>query len=246
MGTHMADSKSLKTSIIIPCYYKHVDCLDFLLEQYANQTTLPDEVVVVVSQADKVESSVLRALQEQSWPYMLQFITTNKVQFAGQNRNTGCKHARGDVFILQDADDLPHPQRVEIIKYFFEHFEVDHLMHGYFEVGSSKRAIPFTNQTDLSTISLFWDQRFERIWGKLHCHNGNIAISKKLFERVQWTAKRRGQDTEFNKEVYAQKNNCLCIKVPLVCYRYYLSASPELNLCLKQQKLNRAKNNKKG
>ena len=44
------ESKSVKVSVIIPCYYKHAGCLDSLLELYAQQTTLPDEVVVVVSE----------------------------------------------------------------------------------------------------------------------------------------------------------------------------------------------------
>src|SRR3990167_5690905 len=70
-------------------------------------------------------------------------------QSAGKNRNIACSHAEGDILIAQDADDIPHPQRIEIIKYVFENYATEHLLHSYF-VGEK----PFSPY-DVSDIKIY-------------------------------------------------------------------------------------------
>lgn len=40
-----------------------------------------------------------------------------------------CISSEGEILITQDADDIPHPQKIEATEYFFSHYDVDHLIH---------------------------------------------------------------------------------------------------------------------
>ena len=120
---------ALKTSVIIPCHYKHVPYLLDVLNSYKNQTELPDEIIISISQEDLANREVLEKINNTDWGFSLKILTSKNVICAGENRNIGCSHASGDIFILQDADDIAHPQRIEIIKYFFDNHKLDYLIH---------------------------------------------------------------------------------------------------------------------
>lgn len=220
---------TLKVSVIVPCYYKHAQHLVSLLELYEQQVVLPDDVVISISEVHKVEPYILKELETRIWKFPVKVLMSEQVKYAGENRNIACANAIGDIFICQDADDVPHPQRVQIIKYFFENYKVDHLMHGHFELDGKKEVPSFPMRQHLESIVMYWNQEVSKIREKLHCHHGNSAISKELFKKIQWSSKPRGQDIEFNRKVYARKYNCLCIRVPLLGYRYFLSSAPKLN-----------------
>ncbi len=114
---------SAKTvSVIIPCYYKHADQLPMLLEHLCNQSTLPEEVVISLSEADKCERWIVESIEGAIYPFKVKLLQTNEKLPAGSNRNIACRNAKGDIFITQDADDIPHVQRVEIIKFVFENY----------------------------------------------------------------------------------------------------------------------------
>ena len=214
----------LKTSVIIPCSYKHAKHIYAHLKIYQEQTVCPDEIIISISECHKVAPNILESLENESWLLPVIIIKSKKVQYAGKNRNIGCAHANGNIFILQDADDIPHPQRVEIIKYFFENYKINHLMHEFFRIYSLESKINFKICNDFKLIPF---DRFTHIGDAYkigNLTNGNVAISKKLFNKIQWSSKPRGQDTLFNKEVYSKFKNLVAIKIPLLCYREFLSS----------------------
>ena len=53
--TEIIAHETLKTSIIIPCHPKHAQYLYELLKFYENQTILPNEVVISLSEANQVD-----------------------------------------------------------------------------------------------------------------------------------------------------------------------------------------------
>lgn len=119
----------IKVSIIIPCHSKHAIYLPELLQAYASQTVLPDEVVIAVSESELMPDALLKVLQNSKWPFPIKYVLSKEKAFAGENRNKACAIATGDLFVCQDADDLPTTNRIEVIKYFFNTHEIDHLMH---------------------------------------------------------------------------------------------------------------------
>jgi len=222
-------TRTLKTSVIIPCYYRHAQHLYSLLHLFQNQTVLPDEIIISISECEKIDPFILYTLEKKPWIFPVNIITSNKVQHAGENRNIACSNATGDIFICHDADDIPHPQRIEIIKYFFEHYDIDHLLHQYFFIHSEKTEVNFD-----MVVKDFTSIQFARLYKngedyinnhRDRLHNGHVSISKQLFDTIKWTNKRRKQDAEFNRKVFKLfTNQVLLIKVPLVGYRIFLSS----------------------
>ncbi len=224
----------LTTSVIIPCCAKHAQHLYPLLKRYEYQTELPNEAVISLSESGQVPSTILDALQKELWKFPVTLILSEKKLFAGPNRNKACEHATGDLLICQDADDIPYPQRVEIIKYFFKTYAIDHLIHQWSELNQDG-TLPFERRDklfrlhlllykDFSQMQFFYPKTFNDVWEPDTFTNGNIAISRRVFDAVKWSDEPRGQDSIFNKNVYARFQNCIAIKVPLLVYRSFLSS----------------------
>lgn len=116
---------SHKVSVIVPCHSDHFPLLRTLLLQYQGQSVKPDEIVIALSNAGAVDPHQLGFLKKCSWPFELKIIESPHQQEPAVNRNLACRASTGDLIICQDADDLPHRQRVQVIKYLFEHYEID-------------------------------------------------------------------------------------------------------------------------
>lgn len=218
--------KKNTVSIIIPCSPKHVGHLESLLYVLEKQTTLPDEVVISLSGKNEVLPCVLKNLQDKSWQFLVKIISSEKKQSAGENRNIACKHAVGDIFILQDADDIPHPQRVEIIKKCFENYKINLLLHQYYLSTAVHSNIDFVKIDHIKKILIDTPECFPSLKiCNLQLHHGNIAISRKVFDKIKWSKKFEvGEDVEFNGKVYLKYKKFLAVKHPLLYYRQHLSS----------------------
>lgn len=214
------DKITLTTSLIIPCCALHVGHLYQLLELYEQQTCLPDEVIISLSECNNAPATIIESIQKKSWMFPVVLIQCEKKQYAGENRNNACSQAKGDILILQDADDIPHPQRIEIIKYAFETYKIEHLMHHYMMIQKEPQTMPFTpiypEKIRFKKCTLETDRH--------SCTNGNIALTKELFHQIQWSNKPRGQDTEFNKKVLQARIPSLLVSTVLLYYRIFLSS----------------------
>ena len=215
------DSTShLKISIIIPCSYKHAEFLYPLLKMYTKQTVLPYEVIISLSEFHKAPLAAIKKIQYSRWPFRLRLLLSEYKQYAGTNITIACECATGDVFVCQDADDIPHPQRVEIIRYLFEHYKIDHLMH-LFKAEEDVDHFPVLEQQHI-------DFDYEKDFDITLNHtpgftNGCPAIRKALFEKIQWPNGGKREDTQFNRDVYRSFDHCMVIKAPLYVYRNELS-----------------------
>jgi glycosyltransferase involved in cell wall biosynthesis len=100
--------------IAIPCFIKHIDkCLE-LLDSINTQTRVPEEVVVSCS------SSKVTDFPIKEYKFKLRVITSEERKNTGQNRNIAGKNLTTDVICFFDADDIMHPQRIEILGNAFE------------------------------------------------------------------------------------------------------------------------------
>jgi glycosyltransferase involved in cell wall biosynthesis len=206
-----------KTSLIVPCHYTHAEHLIDLLKAYAQQTELPDEIVISLSEADHANQEALKKIKNNSWPFPVLILTSSDKHSAGQNRNIACSHATGDIFIMQDADDMPHPQRIEIIKHFFQTHTVDHVAH-FYSLSSKSSSIHY----DLTSIPVVSCNNLNKFGGSVA--NGPVAIARHVFEKVQWPQSLIGEDVAFNKAVYAIFKNNFVLKIVLYYYQTELSA----------------------
>lgn len=199
------------TSVIVPCAAKHAALLPELLKHLASQTTLPDEVVICIS---STRDTPLLPKQ----PYTVRLITDAALAYAGKNRNRAASASRGDVLIYQDADDIPHPQRIEIAKHLFSNFFVEHLLHGY--TRSTTPAWLAQRYTNATTNARYEPYSYTHTFT-----NGNAITTREVFQRVRWPENiARGQDVLYNKMVLARfPNRMVRLNLPLLTYRQHLS-----------------------
>ena len=204
----------LTTSVLIPCAGAHAGLLPELVTQLASQTVLPDEVVISLSSV----TSIPRFAKQ---PFRVKLITDRAKALAGKNRNRAADASTGDVLIYQDADDIAHPQRVEIAKQLFSNFYVEHLLHGYVK-GAATPA--------------WLGQRFQRVPARSryepysYTHeftNGNAVTTREVFQRVRWPEDvARGQDVVYNHAVRNRfPHRMVRLPLPLLAYRQHLSTA---------------------
>lgn len=212
----------LRASVIIPCHSIHAVHLLSLLSRLEEQTLLPWEVVIALSDLDEVPTHILERLVQTPRVFPVMLITSRKVLYAGQNRNLACRHAQGDIIICQDADDIPHPQRVEMISYFFEQYNCDLLVHTFLRT-EEKKSIVFSYYEDFESVKRVNPENYETVV-KNAIVNGSIAAKSGILKKYLWPSSCRGQDVTFNRMLFNHIPNRLLIYAPLYAYRHYLSS----------------------
>lgn len=219
---------TLRTSVAVPCIGKHADLLPDLLKHFEGQTIRPDEIAFSISSCAGLPAAVAAALKRSPIPTIVK--TDPDVAYAGKNRNRAAAATTGAIIIYQDADDLPHPQRVELIKRAFEEHEIDHLIHLY--THATKPAGMYGPGVPGKLTDRYDERRFRS--SLVHqptyvysfkIHNGNIATTRAVFQIAKWDeTMRRAQDMAYNKVVYKRFHQNAILKLPLVFYRQHLSS----------------------
>lgn len=206
------------TSVLIPCVAKHFALLHPLLECYQNQTVPPDEVVISLSETNQIDSKWISELENTQWPFHLKIICHPTRKLAGMNRNIAGQAAEGDIFIYQDADDLPHPQRIEVTKFVFENYFVDHMLHQFIS-GAQAFKNYHLSQIEVRSYDIYhgWDEN-------LQIHNGNICVSKEVGRKILWPEIVSAEDLLFNAAATKIFKNRVLVHCDLIRYRAELSA----------------------
>jgi GT2 family glycosyltransferase len=115
----------MSIGVAIPCYFGHISHLINLLDSIENQTCLPNKVVVS-------SSSTKDKIQIKQYSFLLEIIITEEHKNAAQNRNIAVsKLTDVDFITFIDADDIMHPQRIEILLKVFKETNCDIILHNY-------------------------------------------------------------------------------------------------------------------
>lgn len=211
-------------SVIIPCHYKHFAHLDRLLKTYDEQTLLPNEIIIVISEVEHIPNDYVNRQLKQEHKYELNIIKVRGKSAAGNNRYIGTKSSKYDIIVFQDADDFPHKQRLEIINHYFTKFpDIVHICHKFdYEDVSTQYSDIDKIDTQVLTNNKIFSVANIRILSRVT--NGNIAIRKTIYDKLNWYKTTfRGQDVKFNCYTFAKYKKTLFIKVPLYYYRKLLS-----------------------
>lgn len=207
--------QNFSIAVIIPCYHGHFQFLENLLVQYTKQTQLPDQIVISISESNKIPETEISKLESLIWPFQVKILTTDAQQFAGQNRNKALIKADCDIIVCQDADDLPHPQRIEIIKYAFDNFDIQCLMH----LSSRDEAILDNNyKLDEKIINNADIFNLESIETNLDGSHGTVSGIKKLFLKYKWSKIPFNEDVLLSHKIIKKAIKYGIIKHPLYFY----------------------------
>src|SRR6056300_1018403 len=105
-------------SLCITCWSKDVHLLPDLLSCIDKQTCQPDEIIVVGNDLQEINTreGIIKYVEPSRRP----------VSFS---RNKASELSSKDILIFHDVDDIPHPQKIELIKRAFENDDVDAFVH---------------------------------------------------------------------------------------------------------------------
>lgn len=106
-----------RISVIIP-HCNQAAYLDEALAGLAIQTVPPHEVIVVDDLSDNFEAVRQVCDRHRSLPRFRLERVPRKL-FSGGARQWGADHAEGDVLLMHDADDVSHPNRLELTRELF-------------------------------------------------------------------------------------------------------------------------------
>lgn len=235
----------MKTSLIIPCTPKHfVESLPKVLKSYELNTVQPDEIVVSLSEYKNVEKD---KFNKEELKYLLQCID-NKIfkkfillnhsdkKTHGPNRQAGSEAAKGDILIYGDADDLAFSQRIEVIKYFFENCDIQHLNHQWAaDISKSKtldiKKIKFIPSEKIYS-HYFPNDSLASCRAVFHAYGGDLlpyttaghtAVLKSSLEKIRWKDWSEltfgpAEDYEFCMENCFYFKKSILLNAPLIEY----------------------------
>lgn len=230
----------MKLSLVIPSTPNHFKYLDCIIQNYLNGTVKPDEIIVSISNSHQINSSLIENLEKKYGEIYgnLKIIKHVRTIQEGPNRGEGTKISQHELISYHDSDDIPHPQRIEIIKYFFEKFDILHLNHSYrFETGFDfidKDSIKYISPVDLYNshfgenntfttrpLDLYPDpnnKSYGCMSGFCVC-GGPTTIRRNVLEKIFWNDERiLSYDYDFCMDVLFTFKKSMIIDSPLIWY----------------------------
>lgn len=193
---------SFTIGIVIPCYKPHIGLLGRLLWSINNQTRKPD--IVVVSCSSSEESDII--YKDTDYNFSLKIFTHKEKMNVAQNRNFGARQLNTDIITFFDADDIMHPQRIEIIHKCYLLYPNTRLFLHSLHLSPTNLNFP---KYDINCISFECDPFFICNYGavnykydnKTAIMNSHSAIPKKMFDELQFIESKEGygkEDTLYN------------------------------------------------
>ncbi|MCY6380962.1 glycosyltransferase family 2 protein [Hoeflea prorocentri] len=235
-------------TVVIPSIPFHVQYLPSLLRAFASGETVPNELIVSLSNADQVWRPTVNALErlgKELFPsfHLLRHVKTLK---HGPNRQAAVAHCTNDIISFFDSDDLPYPNRIKVLEEVFKDEAVSHVSHGCTSLGSPlfchwPDTIPIRAKTD-DLLRLHFSngqQSISDCTGSVYCaglpqsrysnqyigiHSGHVTVRKNVFEKVQWKdwgelCFGSAEDFEFDIECLFHYRQSIVIDLPLSQYR---------------------------
>jgi len=122
-----------KTALCIPCTAGDVPRIGYCFESVKAQTQPPDEIVVSLSSAKPEHTQQVHDAAAK-YGIKITLLSTNKPAFASKNRNMAAKEAMNNGATLLhffDADDIMHPQYIELLTPLISKHSLTGLLHAY-------------------------------------------------------------------------------------------------------------------
>lgn len=192
----------MKIGVAVPCYYGHIGHLTNLLDSIENQSCKPDKVVVSCS-------STKELFETKKYSFLLEIIITEEHKNAAQNRNIAASRLNDmDYITFIDADDIMHPQRIEILLKTFQETDCDIILHNFLMNDS--------NFNHIDNIDIRINELIQCYTGCIRhldfykyqsqsIHHSQSSIKKYIFDIIKYPEEKE----------YARKEDCV------FCYRIF-------------------------
>ncbi len=230
-----------RVSVVIPCYPPHVVHLHESIKSLARQTSPPDEILVALSGTSDADAAALeRTLQTAFAHVPLRVLATTLVQTAGQNRNRGARHARHEILVFFDADDIAAPQKIAVTRRVFREHRPAMMLHRFqytdqFEQQQqhdldSLRVISAEQVYACSTggeptYFIYATRVSDNQWHDDSPTHGHATVARHVLDEVQYGDEQRGEDVLFCTRVLRRYRNTVYVDAALIQYRRHLGSS---------------------
>jgi hypothetical protein len=191
--------------IAIPCYYGHIQNLTNLLDSIENQSVKPNKVVVSCS-------STKELFETKKYSFPLEIIITEEHKNAAQNRNIAASRLNDmDYITFIDADDIMHPQRIEILLKVFQDTDCDIILHNFLMNDSNFNHIDNIDNIDIRINELMQcysgcirHKDFYRYNKSDLIHHSQSSIKKYIFDIIKYPEE---------QEYYSKEDCIFCHRV---------------------------------
>ncbi len=252
--TNFGISSICEVSVLIPCIYSHVEFLPSLLENLSTQTVIPDEVIISASSLTPSDIRAMNKLKQNNYPFDLIILKTEERNSAGTNRNLAFQKSSGHLIIFQDADDIPHPQRIEVSKALYRKLHYDFLFHLSFSkdfkepksldtIQELMNSFTFSNtnwkltklrQRNIQMVKYVNSRQaqMKRALGlpysapNLLFTFGNIAVRRRVLQTFKYNNDSYGEDSGFFFKAARRFKKNFLIELPLNLYAYIRTSEP--------------------
>jgi glycosyltransferase involved in cell wall biosynthesis len=221
-------------SVIIPIYPPHLKFIPSLIKNMNEQTLLPDEVILCISEISLEDSQAILEKHRHNSKFELVIHGTHEKQNQSQNRNRGILIAKHKFVMNCDADDIIHHEKIEIMKYILGLRPHTNLIcHNYFynrHKIHDKSALNFS--VNLKNLFLHADSNkySQDTKKKMPCtnisienypvHHGHVLFNKEcgVFYREENGIRNNGEDGQFCQDILFRHGNIVYIEEKLMLY----------------------------
>ena len=202
-----------RISVVIPAYQAY-ETLESTIRSIVAQTYPPFEVIVVL---DGPDDECVRLFRNANFPAYVKLIELPDNVGVSLARNNGIKVSRGDYIALCDADDVWHPQKLEV--------QFNYARKGYTLIGSQAQRFTNTQELKFKKTNPTWCKSFQNVRHKhLRAFNpfytSSLMFDRKLICEVQFDATCQQEDYQFLIDLFNSKNLLAAIdKRKLIGYR---------------------------
>lgn len=219
-----------KISLCIPCVPQHIDSLDELLESIQYQTRKPDEIIVGLS--EQYDKEIVNSNFD-IYGIPVKVVKKGGKAWAGENRNRAAMYSTGDLLIFMDADDLMHPQKIELIEKEYNKGAqtILHLYTQNHEWKQIKKPKVMSTQELRKRVDKSKRREIETIPFITH---GHIAVGKSTWDKWKFPEDLRiGEDASYAKTL-AKNTKAVVINEKLSLYRAERTTCPPGSECWNQ------------
>lgn len=208
-------TKSPEISIVMPVYNAE-KYLPQMLDSIFQQTFSDFELICV---NDGSKDNSLQILQETAKEHFNMKIINQINKGVSSARNKGLQEAKGKYVYFPDADDIMHPQLLEILLSQIKKYDADVAVCDYVKT-ASPNSIIFTDYKNVEAVvddcpfQKFIDKEenyFYCLWTKLYKYT--ILDKQKFVENIHY-----GEDMLFNLEIFSKVQRVVKVSQPLYFY----------------------------
>lgn len=203
--------------LIIPCLYKHKDNLVSTIESFGHRYLINNIIIVLNDVSEEYELDLCGNV----W-----IIESKKKLKPGKARELGLVISESKYVVFHDADDEAHPDKLLILKYFYEKIDCDHILHLVQPISLDfiKYDCDKIKYIESDRLLEHYNKKKNMEFGdiiKKRISHGLISVKREKIMNIKWSNKRSGEDKDFNRESLLIGNRMILLDSYLSKYDKY-------------------------